>query len=806
MKKKFLLPILLLATLSLGGGLVACTPGGNKSSDAGQGYGVAISNKEAFAEWYAGTNRDLDLTLTPEANALQELNEGNLTVTSSDETVVKVSGLGLAALKAGTAKITVAYHGAEDSLDVTVIDNSAKAKYGVAHNGTAEDPFTNEDALAVAKSEKYEGEDYYVKGEILSWYHTPGERTDGVVSYFLKPATADGEKFEIYKCLKEDGSALSATEIWKGGIATAHGAFTEYSGQYETTSAKFVKCEGTAPGARQVVNATVAEALTVGTALADGDSEYNYYNITGYVVKKTGTNYFLADTNAAATDDKDMFEIYAATAEGLEAKLLKGAKITIKAVIKNYHGQVETCLPVANDDVTVVTAGEPWVINYQEKTVAEALTVINALADNANAEGYYAVSGVVVAVTTAYSEQYGNISFTIGDAATDTNLLTCFRVKTDAETAAKVVAGAQVVVKGQLQKFVKNDTTTPELINGSVEVIPQAPIVSLAKYKFTNEKSSTAVTDGATIKGWFTKQSGEDIVESVANPSTVYPGANGGSGDTAWEVGNLLKIGKASGAGSLTINLSKSVTKLVVKGYAWKNTLNFVVNTKKVETALANNLANKANVEAGNAGELEVQFSATKELNISTENTAIIISEIEFFGPGEAAAPLKEWDAAATKAGLSNASAKEVKDTTGDVQFTVYKLGTKNDYVEFKFTPTEAKKVVFEYIFTTKASNATKTFFWHQDAAVTSSVKHNAYVNGTKVDAPADSNPSFQDFAGGADKVVESDADDSGKLANPITVALFEFDLVANQENVIKIEYVGSGYSTYVAGARLIAK
>ena len=175
-------------------------------------------------------------------------------------------------------------------------------------------------------------------------------------------------------------------------------------------------------------------------------------------------------------------------------------------------------------------------------------------------------------------------------------------------------------------------------------------------------------------------------------------------------------------------------------------------------------------------------------------------------GDTPASSPLKVWDAAATKAGLSNASAKEVKDTTGDVQFTVYKLGTKNDYVEFKYTATEAKKVVFNYTFTTKAGNATKTFFWHQDADLTTAIKHNVYVNGTKIDAPADSNPSFQDFAGGADKVIESDVADSGALANPITVALFEFDLVANQENVIKIEYVGSGYSTYVAGANLTVK
>lgn len=679
MKKKFLLPILVLASLTIGGGLVGCTPTGPNSSNAGSVYGVEIANKDALgADWYVGENRDLDLNLTPEANALQELNNGNLTVTSSDETVVKVSGLSLAGLKEGTAKVTVNYNGGTDEIDVTILSKSAKRKYGVAHEGTAEDPFTNEDAIAVASSDKYEGEDYYVKGEIASWYHTPGERTDGVVSYFLKPATAGGAQFEIYKCLKADGSALTAQEIWKGGIATAHGTFTDYNGQKETTSAVFVKCEGTAPGARTEVAATVAEVLTVGKALVDGDSEYNYYNITGYVVKKSGDNYFLSDSKTVAEKDTDMFEIYSAKGDDIAAKLTKNAKITLKAVIKNYHGQVETCLPVAAADITVVTEGEPWVINYQDKTVAEALTLINSLEDGKTATGYYAVSGVVVAVTGAYSAQYGNMNFTIGATADATDLLTCFRVKTDAETAAKVVAGAEVIVKGQLQKYVKDGAMTPELINGSVEVIPQAPIVSLAKYKFVNEKSSTAVTDGATIKGWFSKLAGEDIVESIANPSSVYPGANGGSGDNAWETGNLLKIGKASAAGSLTINLTKNVTKMVIKGYAWKNTLNFVVNSSKVETALKDNIANKANVEANNAGQFEVTFTASKALNIATENTAIIISEIEFFGPGEesgSAIAFKWGDALQAGSGTLD-GAKFNKNATYNLKVNVPAAGT----------------------------------------------------------------------------------------------------------------------------------
>ena len=429
MKKKFLLPILLLATLSLGGGLVACNQTGNKSSQAGESYSVAISNKEAFAEWYAGTNRDLDLTLTPEANALQELNEGNLTVASSDETVVKPSGLGLAALKAGTAKITVSYHGAEDSLDVTVIDNSAKAKYGVAHAGTAEDPFTNEDALAVAKSEKYEGEVYYVKGKVASFYNAPGSRDDGMVAWFLEPATAGGEKFEIYKCFKEGGGKLTDDDIWVGGEATAYGAFTVYGTQYETSSATFVKCEGNKPAPRQTLTKTFAETLAAGVALADGDQTWDYYKFQAYVTVKSGNDYFLTATKGealvagksdAAHGEKDIkgtnaIELYGAgKVEAVAAKLLEGAKVEVTMIVKNYHGTVENGLALADADVTVIEAGKAWAV--PEPTVASK-TVTEFVALENNKKNAYKVTATIKSWKSAAADQYGNM--TITDGTTD---------------------------------------------------------------------------------------------------------------------------------------------------------------------------------------------------------------------------------------------------------------------------------------------------------------------------------------------------------------------------------------------------
>ena len=518
MKNKSLLPILLLAALTLG----ACNlPGSGDSSKKEESsvaqvssedivasseeqpisseeqpisseepveYGVEIANKAALqGEWYAGTNRDLDVTLSPAANPLAELNK-NLTIVSSDAEVVKVTGLGLSALKAGTATITVTYHDATDTVDVTILDNSAKAKYGVAHEGTAADPFTNEDALAVAKSEKYEGEVYYVKGKVASFYNAPGSRTDGMVAYFLEPATAGGEKFEIYKCFKEDGSALTDDDIWVGGEATAYGAFTKYNSQYETSSAIFVSCEGNKPQARQTLTKTFAETLALGAALADGADSYDYIKFQGYVTKKSGNNYFLTATKGEeivsgksdeAHGSRDIYtnaiELYnAGTVAELVAKLLEDAKVEVTMVVKNYHGTIENGLNLTNDDVTVVEAGHEWAIPTTKATVAQAIEVINALEDGKTTDAVYEITGFITAVTTAWSAQYKNITYTIGDAvdAAASAVITVFRSKAAEGTDGSALkAGDKVKVVGNLQKFVKDGAMTPELTNGETTLV-----------------------------------------------------------------------------------------------------------------------------------------------------------------------------------------------------------------------------------------------------------------------------------------------------------------------------------------------
>ena len=402
-----------LVALLLGLALMvpACTPGTNPSksseepgtsSEAPVNYKVTISNKEELqAEWFVGDpSRKVNLEVEPKANITQLVNEGKITITSSDPAKLAVEGQMASPVGAGEATITVKCGESEDTVKVTLqAKQTVKEKYGVDHEGTEADPFTNEDACKVAKHEKYNNEDFYVKGKVASFYHLPGSRTDGAVSFYLEPATAGGEQFEVYKCYKSTGtgaeSYLTDDDIWVGGTALAHGTFTTYGDQAETTGAKLVSCEGNKPQPRQTLTKTFAEVLAVGNALKDGDAAWDYYKFQGYVTVKEGNNFYLTATKGealipgksdAAHQEKDIkgtnaIELYnAGKVAELAAKLLEGAKVEVTMIVKNYHGTIENGLDLKDEDVTVLEAGTPWAVPepaVANKTVTEFIALEN---------------------------------------------------------------------------------------------------------------------------------------------------------------------------------------------------------------------------------------------------------------------------------------------------------------------------------------------------------------------------------------------------------------------------------------------
>ena len=431
MKNKSLLPIFLLAGLVLGGcngwNPFAPKSSGDQSESDTTDYKVEIANKDQLeGAWYQKTTRNLDVTLTPAANPLQELNKKNLVVKVEDETVVKATGLGLNAVGIGSTTITVEYHGAKDSVHVTILDPSPKAKYGTVHEGDAEDPLDNEDAILIAKSPKYEQEVYYVKGIISSFYYAPGARTDGNVAYFLTPAEPGGEKFEVFKCYKEDGSALTDDDIWVGGEATAYGAFTVYNNtQAETSSAKFVSCTGEKPHDRVVVDKTFEEVLAA-SQLEDGADTWDYYRFEAYVTSKDGSNFFLTATqgeelhqatySGGQTYYDNAFEIYRLEDADALAYMLKNAKVKVTSVVKNYHGQVENLFALAAADIELLEAGTSWDVAPEPDVLQGTLAEFIAN-EEGNGKRAYILSAEVKSFKNgaATNDPYGNMVLTDGE-------------------------------------------------------------------------------------------------------------------------------------------------------------------------------------------------------------------------------------------------------------------------------------------------------------------------------------------------------------------------------------------------------
>lgn len=674
-------------------------------------YGVAINNKaQLTGEWYKGTTRDLDVTLTPAANALQEIAKGNLVITSSDPTIVAVTGLGLNALAKGQATITVKYHNATDTVAVDILSNSAKDKYGVAHDGTEDDPFTNEDALAVAKSEKYEKEVYYVRGIVDRFYYAPGTNASNGTAFYLKAATTGGEQFEIFKCFKADGSQLSDDDIWVNGEATVYGAFTKYNSQYETSSATFVSCTGEKPQPRQTLEKSFAETLAAGQALADGDTTWDYYKFIGFVTAKDGNNFWLTGTKGEALvsgksdethGNRDIYtnaiELYGAgkVAE-LAAKLLEGAEVEVTMLVKNYHGTVENGKDLVDADVVVKNQGTQWAVPepaVATKTLAEFIAL-----ENSKAKAYN-VTATVKSWKDASSEKdkYGNMVLTDG-----TNDLVIYGASATATALAWDNSSAYAFTNPK--DFLTNEVTaalaigdevTMKLIradyNGAIQgsgiitnVVPagtpQPSVVSLAKYTFTTQTANnTRSIDAAGAKAIFTKASGSDLLDDVTSVTNVYEGGNGGSGDTAFTIFNIMKIGKSKSAGEIKFSLKQEVSKIVLVGGAWTATASVTVNGTTVEKAFSENIVNKAGITDGklnNPGTLAFTFAASKDITIAVSNSnsnanfGVVLESMEFFGeaavtptPAEVVLPIIAKGNQDTK--VEGAGAWIYIDTTG---------------------------------------------------------------------------------------------------------------------------------------------
>ena len=124
----------------------------------------------------------------------------------------------------------------------------------------------------------------------------------------------------------------------------------------------------------------------------------------------------------------------------------------------------------------VLTLGEdggggetPPTPQVEQVTVAEALAIIDALADGAKTDKEYQVKGFVVELTDINTTYY-NATFTMADTKGGSPVFTYFRGKglngLDVTDANFLKVDDEVVVQGLLQKYVKDGNVTPEMAQG----------------------------------------------------------------------------------------------------------------------------------------------------------------------------------------------------------------------------------------------------------------------------------------------------------------------------------------------------
>ncbi len=148
------------------------------------------------------------------------------------------------------------------------------------------------------------------------------------------------------------------------------------------------------------------------------------------------------------------------------------------SVMLTYTYGTET----ATKTITVTQTGNPDVKGGANNpyTVTEALAVISSLEDGGKTESRVYTKGVITDIEEVELEQYFNATYTISD---ETNDLMVYHGKyidnANFTSADQIHEGDVVVIYGQLQKYVKEGVTTPEIASGNY-IVSQAQTVTVS--------------------------------------------------------------------------------------------------------------------------------------------------------------------------------------------------------------------------------------------------------------------------------------------------------------------------------------
>lgn len=372
-----------------------------------------------------------------------------------------------------------------------------------AGSGTVEDPYNVAKALEVCQSAGESGtaDNVYAKGIIVSISDLSLYNPTTGVGYgnatFMIADNNTGATLTVYRAYSVNNEKFTKNdEIAEGDTVVIYGKLVNYKGDTpEFTQGCYIysikKGEGgsetpATPGTAEAP-LTVAEALAYTNALAaDKQSPVGFVKGKICAIKEVDTGSYGNATYSISDDGTEnnalqVYRGYSLNGEKFKSadEIKVGDEVIITGKLVNYKGNTPQFAQGSsiykidrgnsgngNNDGTVGSKEAP-------KTVAEALTAIDAMDTGATTEQFWFVKGKVKQIITAADKisQYKNIDYLITDDGN--NEIKVFRGKnidnSDFTSADQLAVGDEVVVYGQLTKYndTKNSKIVPEIAQGN---------------------------------------------------------------------------------------------------------------------------------------------------------------------------------------------------------------------------------------------------------------------------------------------------------------------------------------------------
>lgn len=391
--------------------------------------------------------------------------------------------------------------------------------------------------------------EYSITGTVSSYYNVVTGTSGDFRFAMVTSDTSSSEKLIVYYA-KPNGFALP-----KGGdtitvVGKLQNFYNNNSSTYEVVNSKITALTssgntgggtggstgGNTGGETEGTNINVSQALTIGNALTSNETTTVEYKVSGYVW--SGFNPKIGDSGDYQFDivdnqsDTKFIIAYYVKPNGF-ALPNKGDAVTVSGKILKYVSGSSTKIEITEGKMEAVTSNGGETGGETEGTdinVAQALTIGNALANNAKTSVEYKVSGYVWSGFEPSTGSSGDFKFDMVDEDEENaDFIIAYYVKANGFELPN--QGDYVTVSGKITKYVSGSKTYIEVVEGKLEEVCSSykPIeseydpLSIFKDIFNTAKESDPVEEDdyiydeetSYLAGWVDNFNQETDIEAA---------------------------------------------------------------------------------------------------------------------------------------------------------------------------------------------------------------------------------------------------------------------------------------------------